>query len=102
MLLLVMPPERDERRHLAPYLLGRRVDQPGHRLIDMIAISRDIGAGGARQQPALRPRMTWPLGLVIGIEQIVECRVEHPVGAVETRQDEGLEKPGRMREVPFC
>ena len=45
MLLLVMAAELDQRCHLGPDIVARRVDQPRRRSIDMAAIRRDVGAG---------------------------------------------------------
>lgn len=39
--------------------------------------------------------------VVIGVEQHPILRVEHRVGRMELRQQEGLEEPGGVRKVPF-
>ena len=54
------------------------------------------------QQPTLGPRMARTGGLVIGVEEVGESRVENPVFRLEPGQDESLEEPGGMREVPLC
>ena len=67
----------------------------------MVAIGADRIDRRPRQKPALRARVTRPGRLVIGIEQIGEGRVEHPVGRIERPEQEGLEKPAGMGEMPF-
>src|SRR5512143_498571 len=39
--------------------------------------------------------------LVIGVEAIFEALVEHAIAGQEALQQEGLEEPGGVREVPF-
>ena len=55
----------------------------------------------ARDQPALGAQLVRPDGLVIGIDQIVQRWVEVPVVRLVRPQDEGLEKPGGLSEMPF-
>src|SRR5713101_2108783 len=101
MLLLVLNPEFEKGCGLAPRLCGSLLDEPRHRGVDMIAIGGDDIDGRTRQQPALRSRMTRASGLVIRVEEVSKCRIEHPVTGVESGQDKGLEKPRRMRQMPF-
>ena len=77
------------------------INQPQHRRADMVAIGADRIDRRARQKPAFRARVTWPGRLVIGIEQIGEGGIEHPVCRVERPEQKGLEKPAGMGEMPF-
>src|SRR5690348_4569147 len=40
-------------------------------------------------------------GLVVGIEQEIPARVKTPIAGFEMREQELLEEPGGMREMPF-
>ena len=40
--------------------------------------------------------------LVIGIEQKGVIRIEAPITRHETGQNKGFEKPGYVRQMPFC
>ena len=102
MLLLVMQAELEQRGRPAP---GRGVGGFGkarHRGVDMVAIGADDIDRRARQEAALGPRMARPHRLVIGVEQIGEGRVEHAILPGERAEDEGLEKPAGVRQMPFC
>ena len=97
MLLLVMQPEFDQRR-------DRRI-VPGekirHRRGDVVPIGHHLGHARPRDEAALRPRMPRSNGLVIGVEEIFERRIERPVSRRVRAQQEGLEEPGRVREMPL-
>ena len=96
MLLLVMQPELDERSRLLPRRFGRLLNKPRHGSADMVAIGPDDIDRRPRQQPALGPRMSWARRLVVRIEQICECRVEHPIIGVKPPQYKSLKKPCRV------
>ena len=83
MLLLVMQTEGDQRRHVAPHSLPRTFDQPQHRRRDMAPIGADRVNRRARQQTPFGARVTRADRLVIGVEQIGEGRIEHPIVGVE-------------------
>ena len=96
-LLLVMAAERDQ--------IARRrrqvVERPCDRGVDMGAIGANVVKRRPAQQPARRPRNPRALGLVIAVVEEGEARVEGTVAGNEVAQDEGLEEPGRVREMPF-
>ena len=75
--------------------------RPLQRLIDMSAIGADFVERGAAQHAAARPRVARPFGLVIAVEQEAAALVERAIAGHVVAQDEGLEEPGRVREMPF-
>src|SRR5512144_1846893 len=77
------------------------VEEAGERSIDEGAVGAHLVARGARQQAALRSWMARADALVIGVEAIFEALVEHAIAGQEALQEEGLEEPGGMREVPL-
>src|SRR5262249_36810226 len=56
---------------------------------------------GAGQQAALRARMLRADLLVVRVEQLAESGVKGSVVRARSSQDEGLEEPARMGEVPL-
>ncbi len=101
MLLLVMCPELDQRRGPLPDRLAGGFDESQHRRGNMVAIGGDGIDGRSRQKAALRARMARPDRFVIGVEQIGEGGVEFAVSRVEGTEQEGLEEPAGVRQMPF-
>ena len=100
-LLLVVQPELDQFAGFRPGPVGKRLEQPGHRLVDMGAIGDDLGHRRARQQAPVRTGVPVPHPFVIGVEQVSERGIERRVCRQMRSQDEGLEEPGHMSEMPF-
>ena len=98
MLFLVREPKHDEVAHRRGQ---RRRQQPHHGGVDIGAIAEDLADRRARQQSARGPWMPRPDRLIVGVEEIAEHRVERRIALLVRRQQEGLEKPRRMRQVPF-
>ena len=99
MLLLVLETELDQ---AAPALLFVPADQKGLQGgCDAMAPGLDLGHRRPAQQSTLWSWLPWSEGLVIGIEQIAPARVGLGVLRPERFQDEGLEKPGGVGQVPF-
>ena len=96
-LLLVIDAELDQferrRRQLGQSALER--------LVDVRALVADLVQRRAAEHSALGPRMPLALALVIAVEQVGEALVERPVAGHMIAQNEGLEEPGRVGEVPF-
>ncbi len=67
----------------------------------MGAVGQHLIQRRPRQQPAFGPGMPLADRLVIGVEQIAEGRIEGPVAALFRLQQEGLEEPGDVGQVPF-
>src|SRR3546814_2621927 len=67
----------------------------------MAAIAGDGFGRWPADQAAFGPRLPLAERPVIGIEQVVELRIEHRVARQIRFQQEGLEEPGDMGAVPF-
>src|SRR4051794_8592273 len=67
----------------------------------MRAVGENLGIGGPRQERAFRPRMRLALAFVIRIEAEIEFRVENPEARQMMLQDESLEEPGDVRQMPL-
>ena len=96
MLLLVIEPERDQGGEPFIRLARTPPSQPRHRRVDMPAIVEHPLQRRPGEQPARRPRVARPDGLVIGIEQIgeVPCR--------RARSPGGAPSAGRSRRTTSC
>ena len=97
-LLLVIDAELDQLCRLARKLA---VAEPHQGVVDEGAIGAHLIAGWSRQEATLGPRVTRAHALVIGVEAIFEALVEHAVAGQEALQQEGLEEPGGVREMPL-
>jgi len=97
MLLLVIESELEQRLPVAAAAL----DQVGHGLGHMPAIGQDLFDSRPGDHAALRPRMPRAHGLVVGIEEIFVGRIESPVAGRVCAEQEGLEEPRRVREMPL-
>ncbi len=95
MLLLVVQPKFEQRSWsgLARQTLQRR--------IDMSAKGQNLFERRPGEQAALRARVARADGFVIRVEEIAEGRIEHAVARQMRREDELLEKPGGVRQMPF-
>src|SRR5262245_45326822 len=67
----------------------------------MLAIGAHLRRRGACQEATLAARLPRTDALVIGVEAIFEPLVEQAIAGQERREQEGLEEPRGMREVPF-
>lgn len=100
-LLFVIDPQFDQGADAGPGRVVRPVDKVNHGLVHVPAVLRDFRDAGPGQHAAAGAGMPVTFGLVVGVEEIAELRVEGPVAGLELLQDEGLEEPGRMRQMPF-
>jgi hypothetical protein len=92
MLLFVMDAERDEIARRG----GDRADEEVvHRAVDVRAICEHGREIGTREQPALRPRMPLPDGVVIRVEEHSEHGVERRIPRQRRREQKCLEEPAR-------
>ena len=101
MLLLMMEADLEHARKLGKGALGHHADQLLHCRIDMRAIVGDALRIRARDQTALRPRVTRAGGDIIGIEQKREVIIEGHVIRHMRLQQELLEEPCGVRAVPL-
>ena len=100
MLLLVVDADLDQPRDLRLRLdaQGEELDQP---LVHVRAIGHDPLARRSGQHAALGARLSRPLALIVGVEAVVEGVVEGAVMRQVFGENECLEKPGDVGEVPF-
>lgn len=98
-LLLVLHAEFHQHRQLAVLRRGRQ--QARDARVDVAAPRQHLVQAGPRQQAALGPRMLRADAVVIGIEQHPVGRVKRPPARLARLQDEGLEEPGGVRQVPL-
>jgi hypothetical protein len=61
----------------------------------------DFFKRGSGEQAALRARVFVANGVVIAVEEHAKCGVEGFEARFKALQDEGLKKPGHMRQMPF-
>jgi len=99
MLLFVLQPQRHESGQAG--IGGMRVEQLLDAVVDRGAIPLHIGQRRSRDEPALRARVYLADALVVAVEQHPKARIERPEAGLVRFQDEGLEEPGGVREVPL-
>src|SRR5665213_2795041 len=101
MLLLVMESEHDERIRRMILILVDLAEERAHRFIDMSAILEDFAHRRSRHEPAHRATVALAGLHVVGIEEKRVPRIRRYVlGRVRT-EDERLEEPARVREMPL-
>ncbi len=96
-LLLVMAAQLDQRQRRLRQV-RQRVDQRG---IDVRPVRPHFVQRRAGHHAAPVTRVAPPLRLVIAVEQERPALVVQPVARHVIAQHEGLEEPGRVREMPF-
>ena len=98
-LLLVLQAEADQRGDLG--VVAAAGEQRLHALVDVGAIALDVGEAGPRDEAALRPRVLLADTLVVAVEENAKGRVEGNEAGLEALEQEGLEEPGDVGEVPL-
>ena len=100
MLLLMIDANLDDPRQLRSGFNAARKQlfEPG---VHMRAVGEDAIAGRPREEPAHSPRLAGPMRFIIGVEAIVEGRIEQVILLEIQGENESLEEPGRMRQMPF-
>ena len=71
-----------------------------HRRVHVLAVAAHFRHRRARQRAAQRARELVADAVVVGVEEVLEGGVERPVAVRERLQQEGLEEPGRVRQMP--
>src|SRR5262249_30856129 len=99
-LLLVVEPQLGQRRKIAPGVHAS-LKQPRHGGIDVRPILQYVVERWPRKQAALRPRMLVAYCVVVGIEQHAKRRMIRPVSGNAFLENERLEEPARVREMPL-
>ena len=74
-LLFVVEPELEQKCKVCKSLFIYRHDEILHGCVNHLAIVEDLAQAGARQQSALRTRVRLAMRQVIGIKQVIVCRV---------------------------
>ena len=97
---LVVASELRHRRDLLG-IVALGVEQQRHRLGHVGAVVEDRLPAGARDEAAFVPRVARPGLHVVGVEEVGEAVVWRGVFRVLRLEDELLEKPRRVGEVPF-
>jgi hypothetical protein len=100
-LLLVVQAEHGQRREIGPRISVATIDELLHRGIDVGAVARDLLDRRAREQSAFRSGMTGADGLVVRVEEVPEVGIEDVVPGEGRLEEERLEEPGRVTEVPL-
>src|SRR5262252_8477771 len=72
-----------------------------HDGIDLLSIAPDLPHPRASDDPAPRARVSSADGLVVRIEKISVGGIEGPIAGQDFGENEGLEKPGGMGEMPL-
>ena len=75
--------------------------QRAHRVVDVGAVVADFGDGRTSDLAALASCVPWPGGLVIGVEEECELRIERRITIEVHAKDERLEEPGDVGAMPF-
>ena len=78
-----------------------RAEQAEHQAVNVLTITPHLVERRAHKQSALRARILFANGLVVGIEQHAKGRIEMFVTGQGLFQHEGFKKPACVREVPF-
>lgn len=100
-LLFVMRSQKDEAGYLDRELFVDFAEESGHPGVNMGAVGVDFGDGWAAQQAPARAEYAVADGVVVGVEEKAEPVVEDPIAGGVRSEDESLEEPGGMGEVPF-
>ena len=97
MLLFVVGAEQDdgERRRVG------RGQEREHPLVDARPPRAHLVERGTREQPPRGPRMTRPGRLVVRVEEQAPSLVVPAMRRIEARENELLEEPGRVGQVPL-
>ena len=98
-LLLVLQAEDDER--LDVLVAGPRRNERMHALVDVGAVGLDVGERRPGDEAALGPGMLLADALVVAVEEDAIGRIERHEAVFEALEDEGLEEPRDMGEMPL-
>ena len=100
-LLFMLQTELEQWLELGPGGGLGGVDQRLHCRVDVGAKGQDLVARRAGEQPALGTRLARAERLVIGIKEKAVALVEDAVGPTVRHEQQGLEEPAGVGEVPF-
>ena len=97
MLLFVVQPQFDPR----PHGFVATPKQRHHRRVHVLAVGVHLLDGRPRQRPAPGAWERLADAVVVGVEEFLEALDERPVPLYVRLEQEGLEEPGGVREVPL-
>ena len=100
MLLLVVQAQRQDGCDAVDHRALGAPQERLHALVHRVAVGADLAHGGAREVAALGARVARAERLVVAVEEEVVLRVERRVVRDVLLQDEALEEPRRVRDVP--
>ena len=100
-LLFVVQAQLEQRPHLAVFIQAPARQGFADGAVHEGPVGHHFVGARTRQQPPLRARVHCAHGLVVGVEEEAEARVEWFIGGLDPGEHEGLEVPGGMREVPL-
>ena len=92
-------PSVDQRLDLG--IAGARREQRLHALVDVGAVALHVGQRRPRDEAALRARVLRADALVVAVEEDAKGRIERHEAGLEALEQEGLEEPRDVREVPL-
>ncbi len=97
MLLLVGEPQHHQGGKVR---IRSGIGQQGvHGGVDMVAVGHHLRGAGTGDHSPRSARLSIAQGLVIGVEQVLERRIER--FAPPRQEQEGLEEPGRVSQMPL-
>ena len=101
MLLLVMQPQDERGPDLSELRLIGPIEKRFHPAVDGRAVVIDLGHRRPGEQAAPIARDTLAHGVVVRIKEIGILRIDWRFAGLFRRQDESLEEPRGMGQVPF-
>src|SRR5580700_4031134 len=97
-LLLVVTAQFHELRDSRGSILLQQLLNAG---VDMLTIPNDRLECWPSQQASAWARMACADGLIVGVEQEIKMLVEYPIPRQMRYEEEALEEPRRMSQMPF-
>jgi hypothetical protein len=97
-LLLVVQPELDQ---TAKLLRDPPLAQRSHAAIHVVPVLEDLAQSGSRDLAPIGARVLLAYGVVVRVEEHAELRAERPVPGHVGLEQERLEEPARVGEVPL-
>ena len=101
MLLFVIEADLQPLLQGRPDVVAGTLQQRQHVFVHIRPVTDDVVDARTRQKSPLLAGMEFSDPLIIGIEQIAEPGMEFRIARLVGLQQEGLEEPARMRQMPF-
>ena len=100
-LLLVLQPDLQDRGGRVRRVQGASSQEFLHVSVHVAAVVENLLQARSGEEAARRPGVLLSHGLVVGIEQDTKLRMRVPVAGQLVFQQEGLEEPAGVRQVPL-